>query len=122
MKKFNVGKIWHVIKSLLNIVITLFIVLFLIVVCLQRFSNNRLSFFNYRMFDRICFSFFPQIRANVLKFCGIATKKMIKKCFVCLKLRTFVFNKLKFGEYGSNTKNTTGFCIRTFCPGFSEED
>lgn len=55
------------------------------------------------MFDKICFSFFPQIRANVLKFCGIATKK-VKKCFVCLKLRTFVFNKLKFGEYGSNTK------------------
>lgn len=62
MKKFNVGKVWHIIKSILNIVITVFIVLFLIVVCLQRFSNNRISFFNYRMFTVVSGSMEPSYK------------------------------------------------------------
>lgn len=39
-----------ILKKIIDIVIGIFVVLFLIVVCLQRFSGNKFSFFNYRMF------------------------------------------------------------------------
>lgn len=40
----------RVLKKILDIIIAIFVVLFLFVVCLQRFSGNKISFFNYRMF------------------------------------------------------------------------
>jgi len=39
-----------VIKRILDIVIAIFVVLFLVVVCLQRFSGSKISFFDYRLF------------------------------------------------------------------------
>ena len=42
MKKFNYRKLLKVLRVILNIVITIFVILFFIVVCLQRFSNNRI--------------------------------------------------------------------------------
>ena len=59
MKKFDIRKFGRIVKILLNIVITIFIALFLLVVCLQRFSNNRISFFNYRMFTVVSGSMEP---------------------------------------------------------------
>ena len=47
-KKENKGL--KIVKSVLNFVIALLVILFVIVVVLQRFSNNKLSFFNLRMF------------------------------------------------------------------------
>lgn len=38
------------IKRVLDIIIAIFVILFLLVVCLQRFSGNKISFFNYRLF------------------------------------------------------------------------
>ena len=58
----NLKKIGRITKCILNIVITVFIVLFLIVVCLQRFSNNRISFFNYRMFTVVSGSMEPNYK------------------------------------------------------------
>ena len=49
MKKLRESKIYKIIKTILNVIITVCF-LFLIVVCLQRFSNNKISLFNYRMF------------------------------------------------------------------------
>lgn len=46
MKKF--GK---VIKTIINIAVTIFVLLFLLVVCLQRFSDNQITFLGYRMFS-----------------------------------------------------------------------
>ena len=43
-------KILGILKKVLNVVITTFVILFLLMVCLQRFTNNEMSFFNYRMF------------------------------------------------------------------------
>lgn len=37
-------------KKIIDILVSIFVVLFLIVVCLQRFSGNKFSLFNYRMF------------------------------------------------------------------------
>ena len=38
-----------IIKKIVNVIVILFVVLFVFVVCLQRFSGNRFSFFNFRM-------------------------------------------------------------------------
>lgn len=56
-KKEN--KILKIIKSVLNFIIALLVILFVIVVVLQRFSNNKLSFFNLRMFTVVSGSMKP---------------------------------------------------------------
>lgn len=60
MKKFDYRKLLRIIRVILNIVITIFVILFFVVVCLQRFSNNRISFFDYRMFTVISGSMEPK--------------------------------------------------------------
>ena len=55
MKK-HFGKI----KIILNILISIMVISFLLVVCLQRFSNNEISFFNFRMFTVASGSMAPQ--------------------------------------------------------------
>lgn len=49
-----------IVKTVLNVIIGIFILMFLLVVCLQRFSNNRLSFFDYRMFTVLTGSMEPK--------------------------------------------------------------
>lgn len=56
-KKKNKGL--KIVKSVLNFVIALLVILFVIVVVLQRFSNNKLSFFNLRMFTVVSGSMKP---------------------------------------------------------------
>mgnify|MGYP004577375341 FL=1 len=56
-KKENKGL--KIVKSVLNFVIALLVILFVIVVVLQRFSNNKLSFFNLRMFTVVSGSMKP---------------------------------------------------------------
>lgn len=50
MKKFRENKLFKIIKGIVNILFMIFCLLFVLVVCLQRFSNNELAFFDYRMF------------------------------------------------------------------------
>lgn len=45
------NKIFKTIKTIFNVAITAFVVLFLLMVLLQRFSNNELTFLGYRMFS-----------------------------------------------------------------------
>lgn len=56
----NVKKIMKFVKTVLNVIISAFFILFLLVVCLQRFSDNKMSFFNYRMFTVISGSMEPK--------------------------------------------------------------
>lgn len=56
----NVKKFMKFVKTVLNVVISAFFILFLLVVCLQRFSDNKMSFFNYRMFTVISGSMEPK--------------------------------------------------------------
>ena len=44
-------KIGKIIKTIFNVAITVFVLLFLLIVCLQRFSNNEITFLGYRMFS-----------------------------------------------------------------------
>lgn len=50
MKKLKDNKIFKIVKTILNVLIGAFLVMFFVVVCLQRFSNNRIAILNYRMF------------------------------------------------------------------------
>ncbi len=60
MEKLRNNKVLKVIKIILNVIVILFVLLFLLVVCLQRFSDNKLSLFNYRMFTVISGSMEPK--------------------------------------------------------------
>lgn len=54
------SKIFKIIKLIINIFITTILVGFIVVVLLQRFSDNKISFFNYRMFTVITGSMKPK--------------------------------------------------------------
>ena len=60
MKKLFDKKAFKIIKTILNIIIYVLCLLFLLVVCLQRFSDNKIAFFNYRMFTVASGSMEPQ--------------------------------------------------------------
>ena len=49
-----------IIKKLFNIFLIAFVVMFLLMVCLQRFTNNEISFFNFRMFTVASGSMAPE--------------------------------------------------------------
>ncbi len=62
MKKIKelLNKKWmKVAKTVFKIFVTIILVAFIIVVCLQRFSNNKISFYKYRMFTVISGSMEP---------------------------------------------------------------
>ena len=58
MKKKN--KLWNFIKITFKTFVFIILVSFILVVCLQRFSNNKISIFNYRMFTVISGSMKPK--------------------------------------------------------------
>lgn len=62
MKKFDIKKIFKILKTLLNIILIVFVAAFVLMVCLQRFSENKISFFNYRLFTVISGSMEPKYK------------------------------------------------------------
>ena len=64
MKKLRENKIFKIVKGIVNIILMLFCMLFVLVVCLQRFSNNELSFFDYRMFTVASGSMAPKYKVG----------------------------------------------------------
>jgi signal peptidase len=60
IKDLKKSKVFKIIMTILRILIGIVIVGFIIVVCLQRFSGNKISFFNYRMFTVITGSMKPK--------------------------------------------------------------
>ena len=53
-------KLLKTIKTILNVIVITFVLLFVLVVCLQRFSGNKISFFNYRIFTVVTGSMEPK--------------------------------------------------------------
>lgn len=53
-------KISRIIKTIVDIILVVFVLAFVLVVCLQRFSNNELSVFGYRMFTVVSGSMLPE--------------------------------------------------------------
>lgn len=77
MKKIFENKIFKIIMTTIKVMISLALVAFVVVVCMQRFSNNKLSFFNYRMFAVVTESMKPRYNVgDVLISKDIDTKKI----------------------------------------------
>lgn len=57
-----IKKVFKIIKSIVNVIIVLLVMSFLLIVCLQRFSNNKISFFDYRIFTVVTGSMEPKYK------------------------------------------------------------
>ena len=53
-------KSYKYIKQVVNVLLIIFVVCFALVVCLQRFSNNEISFLNFRLFTVVSGSMAPE--------------------------------------------------------------
>lgn len=62
MKKLNKDKVINITKKAINTILTIMVILFLLVVCLQRFSGNKISLFNYRLFTVVSGSMEPKYK------------------------------------------------------------
>lgn len=62
MKNEKLKKIFKIIKGIINIVVVLVVLAFVLLVCLQRFSDNKISFLNYRMFTVVTGSMEPKYK------------------------------------------------------------
>ena len=62
MKKSKFSKKFKIIKNIINAIILLLAVSFALIICLQRFSDNKISFFNYRIFTVVTGSMEPKYK------------------------------------------------------------
>ena len=53
-------KVFKIIKNIVNFIIILLVMSFVLIVCLQRFTNNKISFFDYRIFTVVTGSMEPK--------------------------------------------------------------
>lgn len=60
LKELRENKIFKIIMKIIRIFVVIILIGFIIVVCLQRFSDNKISIFNYRMFTVISGSMRPK--------------------------------------------------------------
>ena len=71
-------KVGKIIKSIFNVIVTIFVILFLLVVCLQRFSNNQITFLGYRMFSVASSSMAPDYQVGDVLIVKITEPEDIK--------------------------------------------
>lgn len=77
MKKLMENKIFKTVKLTIQIILGIFFVTFILMVCLQRFSGNKVSFFDYRMFTVVSGSMEPRYNiGDVLISKDIAPSKI----------------------------------------------
>ena len=62
MKNEKLKKIFGIIKTIFNTIIVIVVLAFVLMVCLQRFSGNKISFLNYRMFTVVTGSMEPKYK------------------------------------------------------------
>lgn len=57
-----IKKIFKILKGIINSIIMVVVLAFVLIVCLQRFSNNKISFFDYRIFTVVTGSMEPKYK------------------------------------------------------------
>ena len=57
-------KVFNIIKKIVDIVLVAVVLIFVFVVCLQRFSDNKISFFDYRLFTVVSGSMEPKYKVG----------------------------------------------------------
>ena len=78
MQKLRENKIFKICKIIVKILLFIVLIGFVLSVCLQRFSNNRLSIFNYRMFTVISGSMEPRYKIGDVLFAKEVKPESIK--------------------------------------------
>ena len=78
MQKLQENKIFKICKIIIKVLLFLLLIGFVLSVCLQRFSNNRLSIFNYRMFTVISGSMEPRYKIGDVLFAKEVEPESIK--------------------------------------------
>lgn len=77
LEKLKNNLIFKIVTVSLKVILTIMIVLFLLMVCLQRFSDNKISFFNYRIFTVVSGSMVPKYNiGDVLLSKGVEPKNV----------------------------------------------
>lgn len=71
-------KVGKIIKTIFNSIVIIFVLLFLLVVCLQRFSNNQITFLGYRMFSVASSSMAPDYQVGDVLIVKITEPEDIK--------------------------------------------
>lgn len=71
-------KILKIIKRIVDVLLFIFVISFVLSVCLQRFSNNKISFFNYRMFSVASGSMEPKYNIGDVLFLKTKDPSQIK--------------------------------------------
>lgn len=72
------NKVIRVVMAISNVLVGIILVGFIVVVCLQRFSDNKISFFNYRMFTVISGSMEPRYNIGDVLISKDVDKSTIK--------------------------------------------
>ena len=62
MKNEKLKKLFKIIKGIVNTIIVIVVMSFVLIVCLQRFSGNKISFLDYRMFTVVTGSMEPKYK------------------------------------------------------------
>ncbi len=78
MQELRENKIFKICKIIVKVLLFIVLIGFVLSVCLQRFSNNRLSIFNYRMFTVIAGSMEPRYKIGDVLFAKEVTPESIK--------------------------------------------
>ena len=79
MKKLLENKVFKGILKAIKYVLIVFLLLFVFVVFLQRFSNNKVSFFNYRIFVVVTGSMAPKYNVGDILISKAVPAKDIKR-------------------------------------------
>lgn len=78
MKKILDSKAFKIVSIVVKVMIWVCLIAFIISVCLQRFSNNKLSFFNFRMFTVITGSMKPEYNIGDVLIAKVTKPEKIK--------------------------------------------
>ena len=62
MGKGKFRSLFKIMKGIINIIVVLTVLAFVLIVCLQRFSDNKISFLNYRIFTVVTGSMEPKYK------------------------------------------------------------
>jgi len=68
LKELTENKVFKIIKKTVTVIVVVYIIAFCTIVYLQRFSNNKVSVFNFRMFTVISESMKPKYRIGDVLF------------------------------------------------------
>ena len=62
MKKLSENKVFKIVKLIIKVILIVFVAAFVLMVALQRFTDNKMSFFNFRMFTVVSGSMEPKYK------------------------------------------------------------